>query len=163
MANPWVEHVKKYAKDNNISYGCAMSMSEVKASYTPKQKVVKPKVVKPKPTKQEAKPKVVKPKVVKPKVVKDEDLDDDEEIEYPEVIKIKDFPMLSSAQIFNLNQSIGEMKEFIDKVKSSKKINKRDKRNHQSNITLINRILDDIFTLKSKDKLRNFINKKLGV
>lgn len=26
--NPWIEHVKKYAKDNNISYGCAISMAK---------------------------------------------------------------------------------------------------------------------------------------
>lgn len=31
MVNPWVEHVRKYAKDNNISYGCAIS--EAKATY----------------------------------------------------------------------------------------------------------------------------------
>ena len=29
--NPWVEHVRKYAKDNNISYACAIT--EAKASY----------------------------------------------------------------------------------------------------------------------------------
>ena len=31
MVNPWIEHVKQYAKDNNVSYGCAIS--EAKASY----------------------------------------------------------------------------------------------------------------------------------
>ena len=31
MVNPWVEHVKKYAKDNNISYMCAIT--EAKATY----------------------------------------------------------------------------------------------------------------------------------
>ena len=31
MVNPWVEHVRKYAKDNNISYMCAIT--EAKASY----------------------------------------------------------------------------------------------------------------------------------
>ena len=25
MSNPWVEHVKKYAKDNNITYMCAIT------------------------------------------------------------------------------------------------------------------------------------------
>ena len=33
MANAWVEHIKKYAKDNNVSYGCALSMPDCKASY----------------------------------------------------------------------------------------------------------------------------------
>jgi hypothetical protein len=31
MPNAWIEHVRKYAKDNNISYGCAVS--EARASY----------------------------------------------------------------------------------------------------------------------------------
>lgn len=31
MVNPWIEHVRKYAKDNNISYMCAIT--EAKASY----------------------------------------------------------------------------------------------------------------------------------
>ena len=31
MVNPWVEHVRKYAKDNNVSYMCAIT--EAKASY----------------------------------------------------------------------------------------------------------------------------------
>ena len=33
MTNPWVEHVKKYAKDNNLSYGCALSTPECKNTY----------------------------------------------------------------------------------------------------------------------------------
>lgn len=31
MPNRWIEHVRKYAKDNGISYGCAVT--EAKASY----------------------------------------------------------------------------------------------------------------------------------
>ena len=27
MVNPWIEHVKKFAADNNISYGCAISLA----------------------------------------------------------------------------------------------------------------------------------------
>ncbi len=34
--NPWIEHVKKYAKDNNIAYGCAISMA--KDTYVKKDK-----------------------------------------------------------------------------------------------------------------------------
>jgi hypothetical protein len=36
MPNAWVEHVKKYAKDNNISYGCAIS--KAKDTYVKKEK-----------------------------------------------------------------------------------------------------------------------------
>ena len=30
-SNPWIEHVRKYARDNGISYSCAVT--EAKASY----------------------------------------------------------------------------------------------------------------------------------
>ncbi len=39
MSNPWVEHVKKYAKDNNITYMCAIteaSKTYKKTKATPK-------------------------------------------------------------------------------------------------------------------------------
>lgn len=36
MVNPWIEHVKAYAKEHDISYGCAIT--EAKASYTKKEK-----------------------------------------------------------------------------------------------------------------------------
>ena len=31
-SNAWVEHIKKYAKDNNVSYGCALSLPDCKNS-----------------------------------------------------------------------------------------------------------------------------------
>ena len=45
MVNPWVEHVKRKAKELNTSYGCAITMKEVKDSYKKvekKKKAVKP-------------------------------------------------------------------------------------------------------------------------
>ena len=33
MTNKWIEHVRKYAKDNNISYACALSTPECKNTY----------------------------------------------------------------------------------------------------------------------------------
>ena len=33
MVNAWIEHVKKFSKKNGLSYGCALSMPECKASY----------------------------------------------------------------------------------------------------------------------------------
>jgi hypothetical protein len=42
MSNPWVLHVKDYAKKNNLSYMCAMSQPACKASYkkpTPVKKI----------------------------------------------------------------------------------------------------------------------------
>jgi hypothetical protein len=42
--NPWVEHVKKYAKDNNLSYMCAVE--QAKASYNKPVKVGKRQMMK---------------------------------------------------------------------------------------------------------------------
>lgn len=33
--NKWINHVKQYAKDNNISYACAISDPKCKQSYEP--------------------------------------------------------------------------------------------------------------------------------
>ena len=33
MPNKWIEHVKKFSKENNIAYGCAISDPKCKASY----------------------------------------------------------------------------------------------------------------------------------
>ena len=57
MPNPWVDFVRQYAKDNNISYGCAISEAgvayrkmkqEAKLPKTPTKKriTIKPKIEK---------------------------------------------------------------------------------------------------------------------
>jgi len=33
MANAWIEHVRKWSKDNGVSYMCAISKPECKAAY----------------------------------------------------------------------------------------------------------------------------------
>ncbi len=33
MPNAWVEHVRQYAKENNLSYGRALSMPDCKNTY----------------------------------------------------------------------------------------------------------------------------------
>ena len=33
MTNPWVQHLKTFSKDNGISYMCALSNPDAKASY----------------------------------------------------------------------------------------------------------------------------------
>ena len=38
MVNKWVEHVRQFAKENGLSYGCALSMPECKASYQASKK-----------------------------------------------------------------------------------------------------------------------------
>jgi hypothetical protein len=37
MPNAWIQHVKKFAADKNISYSCALSMPECKVSYKSKE------------------------------------------------------------------------------------------------------------------------------
>jgi hypothetical protein len=51
MPSPWIEHIRKFAAENNLSYGCAMTTPECRATYTPVKKAKKPK----KPTKKELK------------------------------------------------------------------------------------------------------------
>ena len=41
MPNTWVSHVKQFAADNNLSYGCAPSMAECKDSYKNKKESTK--------------------------------------------------------------------------------------------------------------------------
>jgi hypothetical protein len=38
MVNSWIEHVKKFAKKNGLSYACAISNPDCKNSYKPKPK-----------------------------------------------------------------------------------------------------------------------------
>lgn len=33
MTNKWIEHVKAYAKNNNMSYSCALACADCKKSY----------------------------------------------------------------------------------------------------------------------------------
>ena len=48
MGNPWVEFVRQYSKDNNISYGCAISEAG------PAYRAMKAKNAKPKEKKSKA-------------------------------------------------------------------------------------------------------------
>ena len=41
MPNKWIEHVKKYAKDNNLSYGCTLTCPNLKNDYIPVVKLSK--------------------------------------------------------------------------------------------------------------------------
>ena len=41
--NPWIEHIKNYAKKNNITYGCALSLPDCKNTYKKKSEKKKDK------------------------------------------------------------------------------------------------------------------------
>jgi hypothetical protein len=58
MSNAWVEHVKKWSKENGKSYACAISNQSCKEEYyILKGEKPKPKGEKPKPKKEKSKPK----------------------------------------------------------------------------------------------------------
>jgi len=50
MPNAWIAHVKEFASNNKMSYGCALSDERVRASYKNPEKKVVDKVVKSKRT-----------------------------------------------------------------------------------------------------------------
>jgi hypothetical protein len=56
MPNAWVTHVKKFAADNKLSYGCALSMPECKSSYKKEPTKTVPKKTKEKEEIKDTKP-----------------------------------------------------------------------------------------------------------
>ena len=45
MPNSWINHVKKYAKENNLSYACALSQPDIKDGYEKVKKISKKQVL----------------------------------------------------------------------------------------------------------------------
>ena len=41
MTNLWIEHVRQFAKENGLSYGCALSTAECRESYKSSKKAPK--------------------------------------------------------------------------------------------------------------------------
>ena len=41
MPSPWIQHIKDFAAKNNLSYGCAMSDPQCKATYVSVKKPTK--------------------------------------------------------------------------------------------------------------------------
>jgi hypothetical protein len=39
MVNRWIKHVQDYAAKNNLSYGCALSKTDLKDGYIPSVKM----------------------------------------------------------------------------------------------------------------------------
>jgi len=122
MSNPWVEHVKKYAKDNNITYMCAIT----EASKTYKKTQPKPQ------SKLQSKP----PPKPPPKVKKEEEDVDIISNELQQLMyasgneKIKKAlaklnykgrfhanPMLRNLQILQNLNSTKQMKDLIKELK----------------------------------------------
>ena len=123
MSNPWIEHVRKYAKDNNITYMCAIT----EASKTYKKTKATPKMT--------TKP---QPKVKKQKEEEEEDVDiisndlqkllfasGNEKIKKALVKlnykgRLHANPMLRNLQIIQNFNSTKKMKELIKELKGMK-------------------------------------------
>ena len=124
MGNPWVEHVRKYAKDNNITYMCAIT----EASKTYKKPQPKPQ------SKLQSKP----PPKPPPKVKKEEEDVDKISNELQQLMfvsgneKIKKAlaklnykgrfhtnPMLRNLQLLQNLNSTKQMKDLIKELKKN--------------------------------------------
>ena len=124
MSNPWVEHVKKYAKDNNITYMCAIT--EASKTYKKPQ------------SKLQSKPQPKPPPKPQPKVKKEEeDVDkisnDLQQLMYAsgneKIIKalaklnykgrIHANPVLRNMQIIQNLNSTKQMKDLIKELKKN--------------------------------------------
>jgi len=124
MGNPWVEFVRQYAKDNNISYGCAISEAgvayremkgiQVKPKDKKKSKITVPK----EKTKEEEKPKEnEQPKRARRKFIGGpEDRGIEDRKIYKDYKRIKCDKMNSIAYIINQFQLKGNYEEAKDKM-----------------------------------------------
>ena len=129
MSNPWVEHVKKYAKDNNITYMCAIT----EASKTYKKTQPKPQ------SKLQSKPPPKPPPKPQPKVKKTKKEEEDiinNELQHLMFIsgnekiqkalaklnykgRIHTNPMLRTLQVLQNLNSTKQMKDLIKELKKN--------------------------------------------
>jgi len=124
MSNPWVEHVRKYAKDNNITYMCAIT--EASKTYKKPQ------------SKLQSKPPPKPPPKPQPKVKKEEEDVDKISNELQQLMfvsgneKIKKAlaklnykgrfhtnPMLRNLQLLQNLNSTKQMKDLIKELKKN--------------------------------------------
>jgi len=124
MGNPWVEHVRKYAKDNNITYMCAIT--EASKTYKKPQ------------SKLQSKPPPKPPPKPQPKVKKEEEDVDKISNELQQLMfvsgneKIKKAlaklnykgrfhtnPMLRNLQLLQNLNSTKQMKDLIKELKKN--------------------------------------------
>jgi len=72
--NLWVEHVRKFARDHNMTYGCALSHPDIKTGYTKggRKPITGREAYASMPTMEVTrKAKVIVPDAIPPKIVKD--------------------------------------------------------------------------------------------
>jgi hypothetical protein len=131
MANRWIEFVKNYAKENNISYTCAMCEINTKNLYKPLKKEAN----------REEEPKIftIKTKKTNPKQKEEVKPKEDKQLKYNDVLhklllflnsnyieKIKSFSRHTLKQVNEyINDVIKEKKNSYDPIISKKSIKKK--------------------------------------
>ena len=135
-ANPWIDHIKAYAKKNNITYGCALSLPDCKNTYKKKSE-------------KKADKKKDKKKADKEvdKEVDKEDVDENEEIEEIEMNSDEEQPNNNKVASFMKQQKIRMEKE------------RRATRTKEA-VTKIKRFINSIKN-KTPDEKQEAINKKM--
>ena len=130
--NPWIEHIKAYAKKNNITYGCALSLPDCKNTY-----------------KKKSEKKADKKKADKKadKEADKEDVDENEEIE--------EIEMNSNDEPINKDEAVSFMQQ--QKIRMEKE--RRAMRAKEA-VTKIKRFLNSIKN-KSPDEKQEAIKKKM--
>lgn len=106
MGNTWIEHVKKFAADNNISYMCAIADPRTKASYTKVEK----------PVKNKSDTKTEKVKTEKPVKIKTE------KVKKEKPIKLKKLSYTDVVNIENSYSDYDKENQFIRIYKDGEKI-----------------------------------------
>ena len=132
-SNPWIEHVRAYAKENNISYGCAIS--EAKKTYVKVVREKKPRAPKKEKVVKEKAPR--KPRVKKEKVVK-------EPAEKDQVIKISVKKLSSASDKVAVAKVKKEKKEPKLKMKSDGPLKDVAFSQLQERLTKIKKLDDDM-------------------
>jgi colicin import membrane protein len=126
MANPWVEHVKKKAKELNTTYGCAITMKEVKDSYKPKPKPKK--AVKPRRKTEQKRMELEDINVaIKENKPSKEDIERVKKA-IAKFRKMKEDKKISEAKKKKIQAGLKKLKEYVDKKTATIRYEKQEKK-----------------------------------
>jgi hypothetical protein len=114
MANRWIEFVKKYANENNISYTCAMCEIKTKGLYKPLNK-------------QETKEDIKTIKIKQQKAKKEIEYEDEEEAEYEDKEKEEIEDLIFKKLEKKKEEIIKEMEEIERKPKRKGELSKANR------------------------------------
>lgn len=126
MVNPWVEHVKKKAKELNTTYGCAITMKEVKDSY---KKVERPRrAVKPRRKTEQKRMELEDVNVaIKENKPSKEDIERVKKA-IARFKKMKEDKKISEAKKKKIQAGLKKLKEYVDKKTATIRYEKQQKK-----------------------------------